>query len=115
MSQSLQNCKNKFDLAYECLGHLVKDAIHEDKCEKKEELLTFINNSTQKLQKLVEMLVEEPKINPGEKRSFETSQQIPDKKLKLSPSPLMNLPNVRHGGTPKIETISRNQLPTGVF
>ena len=52
MSHSLQNCKNKFDLDYECLSDLVKDAVHEDKGKKKEELMTFINTSTEKLQKL---------------------------------------------------------------
>ena len=93
MFQSLQNCKIKLDLDLECLGNLVKDAIQENEDEKKEELLTFINNSTQKLQTFAEMLVEEPKINPLKKRSFETSQPVPDKKLKLSPSPLMDLPN----------------------
>ena len=58
MSQSLQNCKNKFDLAYECLGDLVKDAVHEDKGEKKEELMTFINTSTENLQKFTIKLSE---------------------------------------------------------
>ena len=36
---------------------------------------------------------EEPKVNPLNKRSFQTSEQVPDKKPKLSPSPLMDLPN----------------------
>ena len=63
MSQSLHNCQNNLDLSVE------------DKGEKKEEL------------------VEEPKVNPLNKRSFEISEQVPDEKLKLSPSPLMDLPN----------------------
>ena len=63
MSQSLQSCQNKLDLSTE------------DKDEKKEEL------------------VEEPKTNPLKKRPFKDSEQITDKKLKLSPSPLMDLPN----------------------
>ena len=93
MSQSLQTCQNKHDLFMECLGNLVKDAIQENKREKKEELLTIINNSSEKLQQFAAMLVEEPKINPLKKRSFETSEQVPDKKIKLSLSPLMDLPN----------------------
>ena len=63
-SQALQN---KLDLA---MGNPVKDAVHENKGETR--------------------MVEEPKMI---KRSFETSQQVPDKRLKLSPSPLMDLPN----------------------
>ena len=93
MSQSLQHCQNKHDLFMECLGNLVKDAIQENKGERKEELLTFINNSTEKLQQFTKMLVEEPKVNPLKKRPFKTPQQVPDMKLKLSPSPLMDLPN----------------------
>ena len=55
MSQYQQNCQNKHDLAME------------DKGEKKEEL------------------VEPPKINPLKKRPFEPSEQVLEKKLKLSP------------------------------
>ena len=69
MSQSLQNCKNKFDLAYECLSDLVKDAVHEDKGEKKEELMTFINTSTEKLQEFTKMLSEEPKMKCNKRQS----------------------------------------------
>ena len=64
MSQSLQNCQNKLDLTME-----------EDKGKKKEKL------------------VEEPKTSPLKKRHFKTTEYVSDKKLKLSPSPLMNLPN----------------------
>ena len=64
MSQSQQNYQNKLDLAME-----------EVEGEKKEEL------------------VEEPNVNHLIKRPFETSKQEPEKKLKLSPSPLMDLPN----------------------
>ena len=63
MSQSQQNCQNKHDLAMEDKG-----------------------------ERIVE-LVEEPKTNPLKKRPFETSEQVPEKQLKLSPSPLMDLPN----------------------
>ena len=93
MSQSLQNCQNKHDLFMKCLDNLVKDAIQDNKGEKKEELMTIINSATDKLQQFAAMLVEEPKINPLKKRSFETSEEVPDKKLKLSPSPLIDLPN----------------------
>ena len=93
MSQSLQNCQNKHDLFMKCLDNLVKDAIQDNKGEKKEELMTIIKSATDKLQQFAAMLVEEPKINPLKKRSFETSEQVPDKILKLSQSPLMDLPN----------------------
>ena len=76
-----------------CLDNLVKDAIQDNKGEKKEELMTIINSATDKLQQFAAMLVEEPKINPLKRRSFETSEQVPDKILKLSQSPLMDLPN----------------------
>ena len=92
MSQSLQNCQNTLDIALECLGNFVKDSVQE-KGEKKEELLTFINNSAEKLQNFSEMLAEEPNNNSSKKRPLETSEQVPDKKLKPSPSPLMELPN----------------------
>ena len=93
MSQALQSCQNKLDLVLECLKDLVKDAVQENEGEKKKELLTFIENSTEKLQEFTEMLDEEPKINPLKKRSFKTSTHVPEKKLKFSPSPLMDLPN----------------------
>ena len=64
MSKSLQNCQNKLDLTME-----------EDKGKKKE------------------ILVEKPKTSPLKKRRFKTTEQVPDKKLKRSPSPLMDLPN----------------------
>ena len=92
ISQSLQYCQNKLDLALECLGNLVKEAVHEDKDEEKMELLTSIHKSSKTLQTFTEMLFEEPKIK-DQKISLETSKQVPEKKLKLSPSPLMNLPN----------------------
>ena len=58
MSQSLQNCKNKLDLDLECLGNLVNEAIQKNEGEKKEELLTIINNSSDKLEQFAAMLVE---------------------------------------------------------
>ena len=64
MSKSLQNCQNKLDLTME-----------EDKGKKKEKL------------------VEKPETSPLKKRRFKTTEQVPDKKLNLSPSPLMDLPN----------------------
>ena len=92
MSQSLQNCQNTLDIAFEFLGNFVKHAVHE-KGEKKEDLLTIIKNSAEKLEKFSGMLAEETNNNPPKKRPLETSKQVPDKKLKPSPSPLMELPN----------------------
>ena len=80
------------DLAMERFSDLVKNAVHEDKDEEKMELLTFIHNSTKTLQKFTNILFEEPKVI-DQKRSLETSEQVPAKKLNLSPSPLMDLPN----------------------
>ena len=45
------------------------------------------------MEKRTEMLHEESKTKSFQKRSVETSEEVPDKKLKLSPSPLMELPN----------------------
>ena len=92
-SQSLQNCKSKFDIAMECFGNLVKYAVHEDEDEKKMELLGLIHNSTKALEKFTDTLFEEPKTKRLKSRSFEISHEVPDKKLKLSPSPLMDLPS----------------------
>ena len=93
IKQSLQYCQNKLDLAMECFNDLVKNAIREDKDEEKMELLTFIQNSTKRFEKFTEMLFEEPKVKNLKKEPPETSEQVADKKLKLSPSPLMDLPN----------------------
>ena len=93
MSQSLQSCQNKLDLLMQCFGDLVKYAVHENEDEKKMELLTFIHNSNKSMEKFTEMLFKEPKIKRLKQRSFETTGGVPDKKLKLSPSPLMDLPN----------------------
>ena len=45
------------------------------------------------MEKPTEMVHEESKSKPLQKRSVETSEEVPDKKVKLSPSPLMELPN----------------------
>ena len=55
ISQSLQNCQNKLDLAMEHFGDLVKNVVHEDKDEEKMELLTLIHNSTKTLQKFTKI------------------------------------------------------------
>ena len=91
-SQSLKYCQDKLDLAMEHFSDIVKNAVCEDKDEEKMELLTFIQDSTKTLQKFTNMLFEEPKVIE-QKRSIETSEQEPAKKLNLSPSPLMDLPN----------------------
>ena len=93
ISHSLQYCQNKIDLAMECFGDLVKDAVHEGKDEKKMELLTFITNVNKTFQNFTETLFKEPEVKNLKRRSEETSTQAPEKKLKLSPSPLINLPN----------------------
>ena len=96
VSQSLQNCQKKFDLTMECFGDLVTYVLHQSEEEKKMEVLTFIHNSTKTLQNFTKKLFEEPKIESHKhKTSFETPdpEQVPAKKMKLSPSPLMDLPN----------------------
>ena len=93
ISHSLQYCQNKIDLAMECFGDLVKDAVHEGKDEKKMELMTFITNVNKTFQNFTETLFEEPEVKDLKRRSEETSTQLLEKKLKISPSPLMNLPN----------------------
>ena len=93
ISQSLQYCQNMLDLAKERFSDLVKNAVCENNDEQKMELLTFITNVNKTFQNFTETLFEEPKVNDLKKRSLESSDQVPEKKLKLSPSPLMNLPN----------------------
>ena len=93
ISQSLQYCQNKLDLAMECFDDLVNNAVDEDKDEEKMALLTFIHNSTKTFEKYTKKLFEEPKVKDLKKISIETSEKVPEKKLKLSESPLMNLPN----------------------
>ena len=99
VSQCLQNCQKKFDLTMECFGDLVKYVLHQNEEEKKMEVLTFIHNSNKTLQNFTKKLFEEPeKESHKHKKSFETPdppdpEQVPEKKMKLSPSPLMGLPN----------------------
>ena len=95
VSQCLQNCQKKFDLTMECFGDLVKYVLHQNEEENKMEVLTFIHNSTKTLENFTKRLFEEPKIKDRIKRSFETPdpEQVPEKKMKVSPSPLMDLPN----------------------
>ena len=93
ISQSLQYCQNKLDLAMEHFDDLVNNAVDEDKDEEKMALLTFIHNSTKTFEKYTKKLFEEPKVKDLKKISIETSEKVPEKKLKLSPSPLMDLPN----------------------
>ena len=45
------------------------------------------------MEECTEMIHDESKIKSIQKRSAETSGEVPDKKFKLSPSPLMELPN----------------------
>ena len=93
ISQSLQYCQNMLDLAKERFSDLVKTAVCDNNDEKKMDLLTFITNVNKTFQNFTETLFEEPKVNDLKKRALESSDQVPEKKLKLSPSPLMDLPN----------------------
>ena len=94
--QLLQTCQNSLDQSMKLFGKLVKYVNHEDEDEMKMKLLETIQSCNKTLEKFTETLFKKPKIKRLKKRSFEsskTSVQVPVKKLKPSPSPLMDLPN----------------------
>ena len=80
----------------EKFGKLVNYVIHKDEDEMKMKLLETIQNCNKTMDKFTKKLFQKPKIEGSKKRSLESSEtsvQVPDKKPKLSPSPLMDLPN----------------------
>ena len=90
--QFLQTCQNSLDHSLELFGKLVKYVIHEDEDEMKIKLLETIQYCNKTMETFTEKLFMKPKIKRLKTRSFESSE-ISVKKAKLSPSPLMELPN----------------------